>query len=117
MARVTEGQEQYYNFCYYPYGFNVGDLVYILLKNHLVGLIAINTLDDGKRGPFPVIEMVGLHVAKVDLPPMSKVHNILSVQHLLPFIEDDTYGWKCHPPALGRLEGKELFEVDHIFGE
>ena len=60
--------------------------------------------------------MVGTQAAKLDLPPTTRVHPVISTLHLQPFVED-TFGRHCKPPLAATIDGDEAWEVEHIFGE
>ena len=95
-----------------------GDRVFVLLKHHPIRSLVqgMHKLRDNKWGPFKVLEMVGTQAARLDLPPSSRVHPIISTLHLQPFIED-TFGRMCKPPPAAVIDGDAAWEVDYIFGE
>ena len=58
----------------------------------------MHKLQDNKWGPFSIVEMVGTQAARLDLPPSSRVHPVISLLHLQPFIED-TLGMGTRRPG------------------
>ena len=72
----------------------------------------MHKLRDNKWGPFPILKMVGTQAARLDLPPGSHLHPIISILHLQPFVED-TFSRSCKPPPAG----DDAWEVEYIFGK
>ena len=95
-----------------------GDRVFVLLDDHPVHSLVrgMNKLKDNKWGPFRILEMVGHQAARLDLPPSSQVHPVISILHLQPYI-DDRFGRVCKPPPVDTIEGDPAWEVEYIFGE
>ena len=96
----------------------VGDRVFVLLDDHPVRSLVrgMHKLRDNKWGPFRILEMVGRQAARLDLPPSSWVHPVISTLHLQPFIED-LFGRVCKPPPSDTIDGDPAWEVEYIFGE
>ena len=95
-----------------------GDRVLVLLDDHPVRSLVrgMNKLRDNKWGPFKILEMVGRQAARLDLPPTSRVHPVISILHLQPFVED-SFGRICKPPPADTMDGDPAWEVEYIFGE
>ena len=57
-----------------------GDQVYVSLDSHPIRSLVkgMNKLQDNKWGPFPITEMMGKQAARLQLPPTSKVHPVIS---------------------------------------
>lgn len=60
--------------------------------------------------------MVGTHAARLDLPVTSRVHPVISILHLQPFIED-SFGRSCKAPPSATIEGDAAWEVERVFWE
>ena len=76
----------------------------------------MHKIQDNNSGPFSIVEIVGTQAARLELPPSSRVHPVISLLHLQPFIED-TFGRTCKPPPSAMIEGEAAWEVELIFGE
>ena len=76
----------------------------------------MHKLRDNKWGPFPIVEMVDTQAARLDLLPSSRVHPVISLLHLQPFLED-IFGRCCKPPPSATIDGEAAWEVERIFGE
>lgn len=77
----------------------VGDCVFVLLDHHLVRSLVrgMHKLRDNKWGPFRILKIVGRQAVRLELPPSSRVHPVISILHLQPFVED-SFGRVCKPP-------------------
>lgn len=76
----------------------------------------MHKLRDNKWGPFTILEMVATQAARLELPPSSRVHPVISTLHLQPFTPDK-FGRVCKPPPTGEIDGDPAWEVEYIFGE
>lgn len=118
LDRATFMQKKFYDSKHSPHSLKVGDRVFVLLDDHPIRSLvkAMHKLRDNKWGPFKVLELVGTQAVKLDLPPSSRVHPVISTLHLQPFVED-TFGRRCKPPPAAIIDGDEAWEVECIFGE
>ena len=118
LDRASLAQKKYYNSHHSTRSLKAGDRVFVLLDDHPVRSLVqgMHKLRDNKWGPFTILEMVGTQAARLDLPPTSRVHPVISVLHLQPFVED-TFGRSCKPPASATIDGDAAWEVERIFGE
>ena len=96
-------QKKYYDLRHSQRPLAVGDQVLVLLDDHPIKSLTkgMHKLRDNKWGPFTVVEMVGSQAARLDLPPSSRVHPVISNLHLQPFFPDK-FGRVCKPPRLPR---------------
>lgn len=58
----------------------------------------MHKLRDNKWGPFRILKMVGRQAMRLELPPSSRVHPVISILHLQPFVED-SFGQVCKAPG------------------
>lgn len=118
LEKASFAQKRFYNSKHSSRPLKAGDRVFVLLDDHPVKSLTrgMHKLRDNKWGTFSILEMVGTQAAKLDLPPGSRVHPIISVLHLQPFIED-TFGRRCKPPPAATIDGDDAWEVEYIFGE
>lgn len=118
LERTSLPQKKYYDSRHSPSNLKAGDRVFVLLDDHPVRSLVqgMHKLRDNKWGPFTVVEMVGTQAARLDLPPTRRVHPVISILHLQPFIED-TFGRSCKPPPSATIDGDAAWEVEPIFGE
>ena len=73
-------------------------------------------LRDNKWGRFTILGIVGTQAAGLDLPRTSRVHPVISVLHLQPFVED-TFSRRCTPPPSATIDGVAAWELERIFKE
>lgn len=106
LERASLGQKKYYDSCHLPSSPKAGDRVFVPLDNHPICSLVqdMHKLQDNKWGPFTIVKMVGTQDARLDLPPTSRVHPVISILHLQPFIED-TFGRRCKPPPSATIDG------------
>lgn len=118
LEKASLAQKRYYDSRHSSRPLSVGYRVFVLLDGHPVRSLVqgMHKLRDNKWGPFTIIEMVGTQAAWLDLPPTSRVHPVISISHLQPFIED-TFGRICKPPPSANIDGDAAWEVEQIFGE
>lgn len=116
--RASLLQKRYYDSRHSPSSLKAGDKVFVLLDDHPIRSLirGMHKLQDNKWGPFTIVEVVGTQAARLDLPPSSRVHPVISLLHLQPFLED-TFGRTCKPPPSATIEGEAAWEVECIFGE
>lgn len=118
LERASAAQKKYYDRRHRSVPLAAGDRVFVLLDHHPIKSLVhgMHKLKDDKWGPFKILEMVGSQAARLDLPPSSKVHPIISTLHLQRFVEDN-YGRLCKPPPAAVIDGDDAWAVDYIFGE
>ena len=73
-------QKRYYDSRHSPSSLKAGDRVFVLLDGHPIRSLirGMHKLQDNKWGPFSIVEMVGTQAARLDLPPSSRVHPVIS---------------------------------------
>ena len=118
LERASLLQKRHYDARHRQRPLRAGDRVFVLLDLHPVRSLirGMHKLRDNKWGPFTILEMVGSQAARLDLPPTSRVHPVISMLHLQPFIED-TFGRVCKPPPAMEIDGDPAWEVEGIIGE
>jgi hypothetical protein len=60
-------------------------------------------------GPFEIMEMIGEHAVRLQLPETYKMHNVFHVSLVKPYT-----GTKRHPPPCDFLEGEPLWTVERL---
>lgn len=115
---ASKAQKKYYDMRHTQRTLEAGDQVFVLLEDHPIKSLVtgMHKLRDNKWGPFKILEMVGSQAARLDLPPSSRVHPVISTRHLQPFIPDK-FGRSCKPPPTSVIDGDPAWEVEYIFGE
>lgn len=115
---AARAQKKYYDKRHTQCLLTAGDQVFVLLDDHPIKSLVtgMHKLRDNKWGPFKILEMVGTQAARLDLPPSSRVHPVISTLHLQPFIPDK-FGRACKPPPAGAIDGDPAWEIEYIFGE
>ena len=118
LKRASAAQKRHYDKKHDNTPLRVGDRVFVLLDLHPIKSLTqgMHKLRDNKWGPFKILEMVGSQAARLDLPPTSRVHPVISIVHLQRFLED-TFGRLCKPPPAAVIDGVDACEVQYIFGE
>lgn len=118
LARTSAAQKRYYDRQHTNTPLVAGDRVFVLLDHHPIKSLVqgMHKLKDNKWGPFKILEMVGSQAARLELPPSSKVHPVISTLHLQRFVED-RFGRLCKPPPTVVIDGEDAWEVEYLFGE
>ncbi|XP_076906864.1 uncharacterized protein LOC143563132 [Bidens hawaiensis] len=84
--------------------FNIGNFVYLKLRQHSVQHRKNQKLSKCFFGPYKILERIGKVAYRLELPPTSKIHPIFHVSLL-----KECHG-TCHPPAdsLDKFEATEV---------
>lgn len=90
-----------------------GDLVWLNKKN-ITTTRPCTKLDWKKLGPFRVIEAIGTHAYKLELPPSMKCHPVFHVSLLDPASSDPYPGQIEPPPPPIIIEDEEEWVVEKI---
>ena len=85
--------------------FNVGKGDRVFLKLHSgysIPGVSNKKLSQQRVGPFKVIERVGQLAYRLELPPLMKIHPVISVAQLEPALSADPYHrqWNPEPPPV-----------------
>lgn len=59
-------------------------------------------------GPFPITERINANAYRVQLPPSSRAHDVINVQHIVKFHPSDSYGRLDAPPPVRWLPAMEI---------
>ena len=83
----------YYNKNHKLISFDVGQMIYVCLSGSMepgyhLPMEAFHKLSQQRVGPFKVVERIGQLAYRLDLPPTWKIHDVLSVAHLEPYVLD-----------------------------
>ena len=96
---------------------NIGDEVYLNTKNIQTERPS-KKLDHKRVGPFKIIEKIGSHAFKLDLPASMKIHPVFNVALLTPKSIDglqDIENRQVDPaPPIVVVNGFEEYEVEEI---
>ena len=94
--------------------FEVGDKV-MLSTADLSNLQPSRKLSARWRGPYGVLEMVGTHAVRLDLPEGTRIHPVVNASRLKRFVEPShgSQRWK-EPDAVLMEDGTEEYEVKGI---
>ena len=90
-----------------------GDLVWLDAR-HIRTIRPSSKLDFKRLGPFAVIEPVGTHAYRLDLPPTMKVHPVFHVSLLSAVSTDAIPGQQTLPAPPVYVDGEEEWHVDAI---
>lgn len=79
-------------------------------RNHITG--------NGPQlvGPFPVIELIGGLAYRLRLPPMMRIHDVISVAHLEPATDpaEDPYRRRRLPMPAVVVDGEDQYEIEKL---
>ena len=108
LERPSIVQKKYYDARHRQRSLHAGDKVFVPLEHHPIRSLVqgMHKLRDNTWGPFEILEMVGTQAARLDLPPSSRVHPVISTLHLPPFLED-RFGRVCKPPPAATITGDD----------
>lgn len=95
----------------------VGDLFNLRLhRGYRVPAIKSKKLGPQLVGPFPVIERIGRLVYRLRLPPMMRIHDVISVAHLEPATDpvEDPYRRRRLPMSAVVIDGEDEYEIEKL---
>ena len=92
---------------------NPGDKVWLLSRNIRTQRPS-KKLDYKRLGRFKVLERIGTHAYKLELPPTMKVHPVFHVSLLEPVATDPLPGQVQPPPPPVIVDGDLEWEVEEI---
>ena len=99
--------------------FDVGDMVFLRLHHgyHLPGRPA-KAYSQQRAGPYRVLERVGRLAYRLDIPPNSRIHPVISIAHLSPSADgEDPFQRLTSPPGPVRDDqprADDEYEVEAI---
>ena len=117
IAWASEQMKARYDKGHLPLHLNPGDLVYMSLhKNRPAPKSKWQKLGAQRIGPFPVIEAVGQQAYRLELPPdYSRIHPVLSIEHLEPAPEGHDPYERPTPDHPGPVDNADdQYEVSRI---
>jgi hypothetical protein len=91
----------------------IGDNVWLNAR-HITTRRPSVKLDHKRLGPFPVIELIGKHACRLQLPLTMKVHNVFHVRLLEPASSDPIPGQQMLPAPPVEVDGEEEWEVSEV---
>jgi transposase InsO family protein len=115
LHHASETQAKAYNQKHTPKNFSVGDLVLVSTKNWKLA-VPNRKLAAKFAGPFRVIEPIGTQAYRLQLPSITKVHNVFHVSLLEPYYgrgKDESSSLPLPELANGEPE----WEVEEILDE
>jgi hypothetical protein len=114
LERTRDQMGTYYNRTHAsPPPFQPGDKVMLESKN-LRTVRPSKKLDHKMVGPFPILEMVGTHAARLKLPKTMKCHNVFHVSLLEPYRENKIQGRPETQPGPIKVSRDNEYEVERI---
>lgn len=114
LSKAQEDNARWYNRKHKPIHFKKGDLV-MLSTQHLNLQIPSRKLAAKFLGPFRVLEEVGAHglAYRLDLPPTMKIHDVVNITRLEPFVSRDS-STIPQQPSIELVQ--DTYEVQQILG-
>jgi len=115
IQNAQKSQEVYYNLHHRPTPvYEIGDLVFLCAKNLSTNRPS-KKLDHKNLGPFKILQKIGSHAYKLELPASMKVHPVFHVCMLLPPPQlPDIPNRNTEPPPPVQVDGQEEFVVERI---
>ncbi|SOV03658.1 uncharacterized protein UDID_19104 [Ustilago sp. UG-2017a] len=86
-----------------------GDRVWLSADN-IRSLCPTKKLDYCRLGPFSVSEIISSHAYRLQLPPSMKIHNVLHVDRLEPYVAN-TIPNRVQPPPPPRSKSKVIWNM------
>ena len=102
--------------------FKVGDSVLLSIE-HLNLPEGVHKLYDRYIGPYTVLELVGRNAYRLDLPSHSKIHPVINIERLKPYLGSGSdfpdQPRPARPPAVLNDQGESTgeYEVESILGK
>jgi hypothetical protein len=93
--------------------FNVGDEVWLSSRNIKTSRPCVK-LDFKRLGKFKIVDAIGSHAYRLDLPPTMKIHPVFHVSLLEKAASDPLPGQIAPAPPPIIVEGEEEWEVEEI---
>ncbi|KAH8145396.1 uncharacterized protein LAJ45_10679 [Morchella importuna] len=91
----------------------VGDMVW-LSRKHIRTTRPLDKLDHKRLGKFKILERIGSHAYRLELPASMKSHPVFHVSLLEPARTQPLPGHIQPPPPPVIVEGEEEFEVQEV---
>lgn len=116
IAEANKRYSKYYDKSHSPTPvFQPNDLVLLSLRNVQTRRPS-KKLDIRRAGPYKVIEAIGTHAYRIDLPPTMKIHNVFHVSLLDPYVEPSYPNQIELRPGPVEIDddGAEIYEVANI---
>jgi len=95
------------------HSFKPGDLVWLDAR-HIQTQRPSRKLDSRRLGPFKVLESIGSHAFRLDLPATMSVHNVFHICRLTPAANDPLPGQQQPPPPPVVVDGHDEYLVEAI---
>ncbi|KAE8216955.1 hypothetical protein CF319_g8841, partial [Tilletia indica] len=93
--------------------FNIGDMVMLSSKN-IKTKRPSHKLDYRFLGPFKILDKIGTHAYRLQLPASMKIHNVFHVSLLEPHKSNTITGRIQPPPPPVEVDGDIEYEVERI---
>ena len=114
IAKVNEYSAKYYNANHRTApAFQPGDKVLLSLEN-IRTIRPTRKFDHKRAGPFTVVEAIGSHAYRLNLPASMKVHNVFHVSLLESYNPPFIQGRKVVPPPPIIVNNEREYEVQAI---
>ena len=91
----------------------IGDQVWLDAR-HIQTLRPSRKLDNRRLGPFKVIEPIGTHAYRIDLPISMKIHNVFNVSRLSPAANNPFPSQQQDPAPPVQVDGNDEYLVQQV---
>ena len=114
IAKANETTAKYYNDKHRATpSFQVGDKVLLSLQN-IKTIRPTKKFDQRHAGPYKILELIGTHAYRLDLPKNMKIHNVFHVSLLDSYDPPFIRGRHQPPPPPVVIEDEPEYEVENI---
>ena len=114
IAKANETTARYYNEKHRPTpSFQKGDKVLLSLQN-IKTIRPTKKFDQRRAGPYKVLEPIGTHAYRLDLPRNMKIHNVFHVSLLESYDPPFIRGRQQPPPPPVIIDEVPEYEIERI---
>lgn len=71
-------------------------------------------LTDKCIGPYPITEMVSSHALRLKLPKTVRIHPVVNIMRVRPYVEPRILGQGTIPPPPVVINGEKEYEVEEV---
>jgi hypothetical protein len=93
--------------------YKVGQKVWLESSNYATDRPS-KKLSHRRLGPFAIVEVVSPNAIKLKLPPRLRIHPVVNVSNVRPFIEPIIPGQTSTPPDPVSIIGEDVYEVEEV---
>lgn len=122
MAFASISMKARYDARHLPLNLKKGDSVFLKLHHgYSIPGLSSRKLSQQRVGPFKILEKVGHQAYRLELPPVMRIHPVISIAQLEPAATNDRYGRKINeepPPVRNEADLEEdEYEVERVIGK